>query len=725
MEPDVARALRDPGRVEAVRRTGLLDTPPEACFDRVTRLVTYMLDVPLALINLLDGERQYSKSCLAPPSWPAGRNAELKDAYCSHVVGSHGVVAIEDTRRDPRTATSRFTTELGLRAYLGVPLTDGGHVIGTLCAADLKPRRWTGEQTSALRDLAELAATEIGLRAQVRETERADRLFQTAEAARREKTALLESVSEGIYGTDAVGRCTFLNPAGAALLGYAPEEVLGADMHQRIHHTRADGSPYPLSECPLQGVYGDGGSVRVRDELLWRKDGTSFLAEFAASPIRDGDRVTGAVVTFRDVTARRREEGAQRFLSRASELLTASSVDYRATLQSLVRLSAPALGDWCGVYVLTGGGAIERVEVAHGRPGLEGVAEQLKRYPVKLHPSHPVVRALRTGEPHLLPEVPDELLDEISHDEEHRRVLGTLRLRSSVAAPLIARHRTLGALWVTTSGQRRLGAEDLELCQEFARRAALAVDNARLLLEAQEASRAKSEFLATISHELRTPLNAVTGYAELMRAGIPEPLPARSCEYVERIRRSATHLLRLVEEVLTFSRLEARRETVQVRPVSVPDLVAEVSAIVEPLALDRGLRYLTRVPDEPIPLATDPHRLRQVLLNLLDNAVKFTERGEVELAVSRAGDAVEFTVRDTGIGIAPEDEERIFEPFRQLDQSATRTAGGTGLGLTVAQRLTGLLGGTLSLRSAPGAGTRFTVRLPARPAPRSGAEEGR
>lgn len=231
---------------------------------------------------------------------------------------------------------------------------------------------------------------------------------------------------------------------------------------------------------------------------------------------------------------------------------------------------------------------------------------------------------------------------------------------------------------------------------------------------AEAESQAKATFMATISHELRTPLNAVLGYVELLEAGLGGELEARAKGYVTRIKATARHQQQIIDEILSFARLEAGRETVRNGVVSLTELRDEVSAVISPLAEARGLGFTLNFADAPDEFITDPRKLRQVLLNLLGNSVKFTPAGGVALTVAESGDSLAFTVDDTGPGICLADRERIFEAFTQLDSAATREEGGTGLGLAITKRLVSLLDGTIRVDDNEGGGSSFVVTLPSR-----------
>jgi PAS domain S-box-containing protein len=233
-----------------------------------------------------------------------------------------------------------------------------------------------------------------------------------------------------------------------------------------------------------------------------------------------------------------------------------------------------------------------------------------------------------------------------------------------------------------------------------------------LLQQARDASEAKSHFIGVISHEFRTPLTAIIGYADLLSSGVSGALSPTQGRQLDRIRASAWHLTQLVDEILTFSRLEAGHETLTLEQTDVLPLAREVVSLVAVGAAEKGLALACELPDAEITIRTDSGKLRQVLLNLLGNALKFTERGGVTLRVRRSDEGVEFAVEDTGIGIAPEHQDRIFERFWQVSRAQSRPVSGAGLGLTVSRHLLGLLGSDLAVESEPGTGSVFHFVLP-------------
>jgi signal transduction histidine kinase len=260
-------------------------------------------------------------------------------------------------------------------------------------------------------------------------------------------------------------------------------------------------------------------------------------------------------------------------------------------------------------------------------------------------------------------------------------------------------------------------AEEARRASEAARDAALRATEVaeEMRRQAEEANAAKSAFLATMSHEFRTPLNAILSFADLLDIGVAGDLTEGQRAQLARITVAGRHLLGLIEGILAFSRLNAGQGEVLLEPADLCGLVRETAELILPLATSRGLALHVRTPQPHAIVTTDVGKVRQIVLNLLSNAVRFTDAGEVSVELEVDGDVAVVRVRDTGIGIAPEHAERIFEPFSQVAQSLTSHRGGTGLGLTVARQLARLLGGDVELASTPGQGSTFTVRLAAGP----------
>ena len=231
-------------------------------------------------------------------------------------------------------------------------------------------------------------------------------------------------------------------------------------------------------------------------------------------------------------------------------------------------------------------------------------------------------------------------------------------------------------------------------------------------VEAEQASVAKTQFLAVVSHELRTPLNAISGFTELLGLGVAGPITEAQQEYLTRIEASARHLTGLIEQILTFSRIESGREDLALEVVDVRDIAREVSDLLEPLVKQKSLVLERAMPEAPLYAHVDVPRTRQILVNLLGNAIKFTDAGTIRLTGERADDQTLVHIEDTGPGIPENDLERIFEPFTQVDASATRRIGGTGLGLAVSRHLAEMMGGSIRVTSEPGKGSRFTFALP-------------
>jgi signal transduction histidine kinase len=310
----------------------------------------------------------------------------------------------------------------------------------------------------------------------------------------------------------------------------------------------------------------------------------------------------------------------------------------------------------------------------------------------------------------------DQLVAEENFTSANRplqRVVPELALGPMLVAPLRAHGDTLGVLAVARPlAARPFAPRDADRMRMLADHAALAVHKSMLLQQAQSADRAKGRFLATMSHELRTPLTALAGYNELLADQVIGPMTEPQLDIVERMKSVTMHLSAMIEEILAFTNLEEGRETVRPSDFLAEDLVRAAVAVIEPLTTQKGLRLEVSLPKVSVRMSSDIDKARQILVNLLGNAVKFTDRGTVTLRLARAGRSLRFDIVDTGIGIPADELPRLFRPFAQVDTGLTRRHGGTGLGLYIARRLATLLGGHIEVMSAVGAGSTFSVVLP-------------
>jgi len=569
--------------------------------------------------------------------------------------------------------------------------------------------------------------------------------------------SLVLASAQIVWTTNAEGQIDAAQPEWETFTGARFDGYRGWGWLNSLHPDDRDGAA-ALWRAALESRTVCEAEYRVR-----RHDGEYRVMQSRSVPVMEpGGRIREWVGAVTDVTESRKEERATAFLAQVGEVL-ASSLDYEETLARVARLAVPALADWCAVDLLADGG-MQRVAVEHEDPAKVDFVRALEeRYPSRQDAEHGMYYVIRTGRPDMMSNIPDELLETAAFDAEHRALLRTLGLRSYIAVPLVAREKTLGAITlVHAESGRRYDERDLRLAQELARRAAIAIDNARLFHEteearaqleqqageleeaqaememahdelqhaneelvqrtadaerarqaADEANAAKSAFLATMSHELRTPLNAIAGYAQLLEMGIHGEVNDTQREYLEKIRRNQMHLLGLINDVLNFAKIEAGQVQYEIADVPVDEMLASVEALIEPQLKARQHAYTYRRGDARVQARADRDRVEQIVLNLLGNAVKFTSPGGAIVMEWETGErVVRIRVRDNGRGIPHEKLPAIFEPFVQVDPALTRSSEGTGLGLAISRDLARAMKGDLTVESQEGVGSTFTLTLP-------------
>lgn len=440
------------------------------------------------------------------------------------------------------------------------------------------------------------------------------------------------------------------------------------------------------------------------------------------------------------------------FLAETSRLL-ASSLDLQLTLSTTASVALPHFGAWCMVDTVEPNGTICRVGVIH--PDAAKQTSARKYYAANPpHESDPIgaPRVIRTMESEFVVVPAAEVLETLS-DRAHRELLVEIGAQSFLIVPMRARGRTLGAITFVSDDQRQYDDADLLLAEDLGRRCAMAIDNARLYGEAEaaralaeeksaiaeaaresaayaaqradalrdtaerardeaeSANKAKASFLMTMSHEFRTPLGVVLGYAGLLSDGVSGPVNAAQLQQLRRIETASQHLLGLIDEILTLSQGNAGHGKARLEEVDLSSLLADVHALLAPMAQAKRLSLTLSVPDRPIVMPSDSGKFRQIVFNLVGNAIKCTNSGTIDVGLSLEGHEALLRVRDTGPGISPEDAERIFVSFWQSRSTDHRTPG-NGLGLAITRQLAQLLGGDVGLESSSAAGSTFVVRLP-------------
>ena len=534
---------------------------------------------------------------------------------------------------------------------------------------------------------------------------------------------LLDSTTEGLYGVDPAGNCTFINSAGAKMLGYESDELLGKHLHTVAHHTRADGTPYPETECPTyKAARAKQRGPRIDTEVFWRKNGSSFPVEYASSPMREDGEAVGAVVSFSNIVVRKRTEEAkaERAALDAMRADVGEALVQTASSREVLQRCTDALvrhldAAFARIWTLNESEAMLELQASAGLyTHLDGAHGRVKVGEFKIG------RIAGGRRPHLSNDVQK---DPNVSDPEWAKREGMV---SFAGYPLLVDGRVFGV--VALFARHTLAEAALnelrplaDVIAQYLQRKRAEEDLKLATAAAEAANQAKSTFLANMSHELRTPLNAVILYSELLQEeaedqGLNEFLPD-----LEKIRSAGRHLLGLINNILDLSKIEAGKMDLYLETFDLGEVVGDVTATVRPLFEKRNNTLTPTVAPDTGSMHADQTKVRQILFNLLSNASKFTENGTITLKVGRRADGdrdgIEFQVQDSGIGMTPEQVEKLFQPFTQADVSTTRKFGGTGLGLTIVKRFCELMGGRIDVASEAGRGTTFTTWIPALVAP--------
>jgi PAS domain S-box-containing protein len=549
----------------------------------------------------------------------------------------------------------RLVRELGFTSGLIAPIQSGGHVIGAIAFARAGGEPYSPPDLETAEELARRTGLAI---------ENA-RLYQSVHYQSELTRTISDNAASALFMMDAGGRPTYMNPAAEAMTGYTLDEIREAPLHDAVHHTRLDGTPFPIEECPIDSALPRQRNLRPYEDVFVRKDGTFFPVLASASPIVDGGVPVGTVVEVRDITEEKRaEQERTELLQREQD--ARREAEARAQAAKALRFVAD------GVFLLDGDGVIRL-----WNPAAEA-ATGLAAADVEGRPADEAV----AGWAQLAARVPV----------------------ASAEAAEAARPQTLPLelagreLWLSISGV------------SFGEGTVFAFRN---VTEERGVEKLKSDFVSTVSHELRTPLAAIYGAALTLRRPDLGDDEAQREALLAVIASESQRLARIINDILWTSRIESGGLQVTIEACDGAELAEGVvqSAL---LHLPPNVRLELALPDELPPVAADPDKVRQVLTNMLENAIKYSpDGGRVELRVEARDSTVRFAVTDEGLGIPPGEQRRIFEKFYRLDPDLTRGVGGTGLGLYICRELVERMDGRISVQSDGVSGSTFSVDLPA------------
>ncbi|MDX2024648.1 MAG: PAS domain S-box protein [Deltaproteobacteria bacterium] len=651
-----------------------MDTLAEPDFDGLVELAVEAAEAPIALVSLVAEGRQWFKARVGLDVAETPRAV----SFCAHaILQAHDCLVVQDATKDERFRDNPLV--LGpphLRFYVGVPLRVGPMQLplGTLCIAGYEARTISAQALKQLKLLGRQAELLFELR--LRQGELEQRLVESRHDEHKIK-AIFHAMHDGLVVHAADGHISSCNPAAERILGLTQDEVLGLTSREGPWRTvHEDGSPFPIDQHPAMVALATGEPVRNVVMGVGRSDGDLRWILINAQPMGDASdqQARGVVASFTDVTSMRKaeedrtraEQQVERFFTISLDLLCIASAD-----GYFVRLN-PA---WTAVLGWTEAELLARpfLDLVHPDDAASTIAE---------------AERLSHG------------ASTINFENRYRCKDGSWRTLSWVASGVPGTRLLIAIAHDVTVA--RAAEQDLRRAKQAA----------------EDAGRAKSEFLATMSHEIRTPMNGVIGLTDVL---LSTPLLPQQREMLQSIQASGRALLQILNDILDWSRIEAGRIQFENLPVDLNSVARDVVTVLGVQAQAKSVALILHE-QANAQVMGDAGRIRQALFNLVGNAIKFTKQGEVEVRLESSAPSPQAPngswlvhVRDTGIGIEPTQLERLFQRFSQGDASTTRRFGGTGLGLAISRELITAMGGRVSVTSAYGVGSTFTIELMAAP----------
>ena len=672
-------------RLQALREYAVLDTMGDTAFDDLTALASHICGVPIALVSLIDEKRQWFLSRHGLDATETPRDY----AFCAHAILGPGPFVVPDAHADVRFADNPLVQgDPHVRFYAGTPLvTPRGQALGTLCVIDHEARTLTADQFRSLETLGRQVVAHLELR-------KASMRIRASEARFR---SMAMSMQTGIILQDTNSKIVWSNQAARDLLGVTVDQLEGRtsfDPSWQVIHE--DGSDFPGHTHPVVQALATAKEVRgvvmgvfrpvTRDRAWLQVDAIPQFDEFG--------QLFQALCTFVDITPRKNAEDDARAKSiQNRSLLSSSPLAIIATgLNGIIHTFNEAAERLLGFSAEEMIGRLTP-SVFHDPDEVAARAAELSRELGE--PITPGFDVIVTKALHNLPD--EQEWTYIRKDGARVPVsVSVTVVRDTAGTPI-------GFMGIATDiAARKQTAAALVAAKELA----------------EEAARTKSDFLATMSHEIRTPMNGVLGMLELLELG---GLESNQRDTVHTIRSQAHALLGIIDEILDFSKIEAGQLSIRPEPMSMAHLYGQLCAVYREMATGKGLKFVQQIDPTMAPAHIgDGVRIRQIINNLLSNAIKFTDSGEIRISVlverrfEHGNDILEdlrICIEDTGIGVSPEDHEKLFQPFVQADSRSSRRFGGTGLGLSICKRLAEAMGGGVRMHSNPGRGTVMTLSL--------------
>jgi PAS domain S-box-containing protein len=626
----------------------------------------------------------------------------LEGSLCEHVYKSGKVMVIQDiSTGTPEGINVRGDAEAGLHGYIGIPVESKGRTLGTLCIF-----RYKNEPIP--ENIVGLVSTIGG---QLGFTIENARLFDESRKFR----LGLERSADAVFMTDIEGTIVYANPSFEKVYGFPLDEVIGAN--PRI--IKSGVIPQEQYKHFWETLLNKG---TISGEIINKtKDGRLIPINGTNSPILDENgNILGFLAIHSDITTRKEyEESLSRrneYLAASAEIgkLVTSTLDLNAIFERSVNLVVERFGYYhAAIFMIDESGFNAYLQEATGAAG-----QKLKerRHYLPVGSKSTVGEATRSGEV--------VVVNNTTLSSLHKPNPLLPETKAETAIPLRVSNRIIGALDIQSTEVDAFSEDDIAILQLLTDQIAVGIDNARSYNMAQQAveemrevDRLKSQFLANMSHELRTPLNSIIGFARVILKGIDGPITDLQQQDLTAIFNSGQHLLGLINDILDLSRIEAGKMELTFDEVNIADLVSSVMSTAAGLVKDKPIKLKPEMAENLPLVRADAMRVRQVLINFLSNAAKFTEEGEIVVKayqeqLDNGQAAVTISVTDTGPGIAEEDQAKLFQPFSQVDASLTRKVGGSGLGLSICHHLIQMHNGRIGLNSAPGKGSTFYFSIP-------------